>query len=495
MKITFLTPPSFNKNKPAERTAGCTRVVYDMPNIYELTVAAVLEKDGFDVHYKNFVLDRGSKEDCCEFLRKDDSNVYIIWTVNLSLETDLQVQKIVKEESPSSAKIVFVGPGATYFVNHILEGDPRSVVVRGEPEATVLELFRFFRDNALGEGDNVEELDQLWRGILGISFTSSLTNEKVNNAPRPLIRNLDELPFPAIHFIKQYEFFNPKLKVSPYMSMVGSRNCPFHCIYCVPSSLTFAREIEYKKEHDGKKPPIGFRSTDNVVAEIESLVQQGFRAIGFMDDNFIVTARRLRPIGEALKKHDIAWGCQARVDAITEEIASMLHDYGCRYVDLGVESFNDDILKYIKKGITRAQIYEAVHLLKKYDVPVKLNILIGTSPLETEETVKDTLKRAKALKVDQVMFNIVSPFPATEFYDMAKKNGWIEGGEYKPTDVQRDSILNYPNLSSEQMERLLFRNNLRFFLSPSFIWKNIRRFSSFKEFFAALKALKVKLFG
>lgn len=279
------------------------------------------------------------------------------------------------------------------------------------------------------------------------------------------------------------------------MAMVTSRNCPFHCIYCVPSSLTFAREIEYKKDHNGKKPPVGFRSPENVVAEIEKLASLGYKAIGFMDDNFIVTSKRLQIIGEALKKHHIVWGCQARVDAITEEIAAMLQEYGCQYVDLGVESFNNEILKYIKKGITEEQIYKAISLLQKYKVPVKLNILIGTSPLETVETIKDTFRKVKKLKVSQVMFNIVSPFPATEFYDIAKSNGWIEGGEYVPTDVQRNSILNYPSLSSRQMERLLFQNNLRFFLSPGFIWENIRKFSSFSDFYIALKALKVKLFG
>ena len=277
--------------------------------------------------------------------------------------------------------------------------------------------------------------------------------------------------------------------------MVTSRNCPFHCIYCVPSSLTFAREIEYKKEHDGRKPPVGFRSVENVVEEIDQLAAQGYKAIGFMDDNFIVTEKRLKGIGEALLRHGIAWGCQARVDAITDNVAAMLKEYGCQYVDLGVESFNDDILRYIKKGITEEQIHRAIALLKEHGVPVKLNILIGTSPLETKETIKDTLRKAKALKVDQVMFNIVSPFPATEFYDLAKENGWIEGGEYVPTDVQRNSILSYPNLSSKDMERLLFRNNLRFFLSPAFIWRNIRKFSSFKEFCGAAKALWIKLFG
>lgn len=482
MKVTFLTPPSLDKHKPAERTAGCTRVVYDMVNIYELTVAALLERDGFDVRYKNFVLDKASPADCFAFLEGDDSDVYFLWTVNLSIPTDRQVEAFIHSRR-ADAWCIFLGPGGTYFTSSLLS-HPRSLVVRGEPEETVHELMQLLRDG----GD--------WRGVKGISYLPDGSGDGIaSNPPRPLIKDLDSLPFPAIHFVKDHVFFNPKLKVTPYMAMVTSRNCPFHCIYCVPSSLTFAREIEYKKEHDGRKPPVGFRSVENVVEEIDQLAAQGYKAIGFMDDNFIVTEKRLKGIGEALLRHGIAWGCQARVDAITDNVAAMLRKYGCQYVDLGVESFNDDILRYIKKGITEEQIHRAIALLKEHGVPVKLNILIGTSPLETKETIKDTLRKAKALKVDQVMFNIVSPFPATEFYDLAKENGWIEGGEYVPTDVQRNSILSYPNLSSKDMERLLFRNNLRFFLSPAFIWRNIRKFSSFKEFCGAAKALWIKLFG
>jgi anaerobic magnesium-protoporphyrin IX monomethyl ester cyclase len=141
------------------------------------------------------------------------------------------------------------------------------------------------------------------------------------------------------------------------------------------------------------------------------------------------------------------------------------------------------------------QIFDAVHLLKKYKVPVKLNILIGTSPLETIDSIKNTLSVAKKLKVSQVMFNIVAPFPGTEFYEMAKMNNWIVGGDYVPTDVQRNSILNFPNLSSKDMERLLFWNNMKFFLRPSIVLSHLIKFRSFREFKAALKALKIKLFG
>ena len=238
MKITFLTPPALDGQKPAERTAGCTRIVYNMPNIYELTVAALLEKEGYEVCYKNFVLDDASKEDCFNYLKSDDSQIYIFWSVNLSIDTDTQIRKYIQEVRPE-AICIFVGPGATYFINMFLTGN-NAIVVRGEPEETVQELIACI----------AQKKD--WSEIRGISYRNLETNAVVNNPPRPLIKNLDELPSPAIHFIEKYDFFNPKLKVSPYISMVSSRNCPFKCIFCVPSSLTFAREIEYKKEK-GKK--------------------------------------------------------------------------------------------------------------------------------------------------------------------------------------------------------------------------------------------------
>ena len=277
--------------------------------------------------------------------------------------------------------------------------------------------------------------------------------------------------------------------------MFTSRNCPFRCIYCVPSSLSFAREIEYGKDHDGRKPTIGFRSLQSIEREVEQLAAQGFKAIGFMDDNFIWNEERTRGICDILRRHNIVWGCEARVDAITEPIAKMLGESGCRYIDLGVESFDPGILEYVKKGITPDDIYRAVDMLKRHRVPVKLNILIGSSPLETRDTVKHTLREVKKLGVDQVMFNIVSPFPGTKYYTICKENGWIKGGDYKPTDVQRESILNLPNISAREMERLLFRNNISFFLRPAFIIKQMRRFSSWSEFAASLKALKIKLFG
>lgn len=479
MKLTFIVPPCFDHKQPAERTAGCTRVVYLAPNIYELSVAAVLEQNKADeVVYKDFVYNPTTPEQLDAYFAADDSDIYLIWTVNLSIATDLSTIGVMRRHRPD-VPVILMGPGPTHFTAKCLV-DENVYVVRGEPEESVAELVE-----ALREGKSPA-------GVAGVSWFHD--GRVVNNRPRPLIADLDALPFAARHLTGGAVYHNPKLKTGPYTTMITSRNCPYKCIYCVPSSLTFAREIETRRE-TGHKPKIGFRTPANVEKEVALLAAEGYRAIGFMDDNFIWNEQRTAEICAIMKKYGIVWGCQARADAITEPIARVLAESNCRYVDLGVESFNEEILKYIKKGETADDIRRAVALLKKYGVPVKLNVLIGSSPLETRETVIETLRESTRLGADQVMFNIVSPFPATEYYTICKENGWIATDDYVPTDVQRESILNLPHLSSREMERLLFRNNLRFFLSPRFVWKQMRRFRSFGEFRAALKALRIKLFG
>lgn len=480
MKLTFIVPPCFDNKQPAERTAGCTRVVYLAPNVYELTAAAVLEQNKADeIRYHDFVYHPTTSEQFDAFFAGDDSDVYLIWTVNLSIPTDLSAIETLRRHRPD-AKVIFMGPGPTHFINRCLP-DRNVYIVRGEPEATLPELVEAIREGRAPEG------------IKGVSWLDG-DGKVVNNPSRPLLKDYDALPFAARHLLGNARYHNPKLKTGPYTTMITSRNCPYQCIYCVPSSLTFAREIESRRE-TGHKPAIGFRSPANVEAEIKMLVDQGYRAIGFMDDNFIWNEERNAVLCEIFRRYGIVWGCQARADAITENVAKDLARSGCMYVDLGVESFNEEILKYIHKNETADDIRGAVALLKKYKVPVKLNVLIGSSPLETRETVLETLRETKRLGVDQVMFNIVSPFPGTEFYKLCKENNWLETEDYVPTDVQRESILKLPHLSSREMEKMLFRNNISFFLRPSFVWRQVRRFRSLSEFGHAFKALKIKLFG
>lgn len=480
MRITFLIPPILVGDRATERVAGCTYTLYPVPNIYELTVAAVIEQAGHEVRYVECVLNNWKKKEFEDFLWKDDSDAYSIYTVNLGIENDLIALGLIRKYR-GNTPVVFMGPAPTYFPEKFLS-DEHSYVVRGEPDYTARDLVNYLDS---GKTDPSE--------VQGVSFYKG--GEIVANQSRELIKDLDELPFAARHLIDptlQSLFSNPKLKLMPYTSMVSSRNCPFKCIYCVPSSLSFARELEYKREHE-RKPPVGMRSVENIVAEIHHLGQQGYRAISFQDDNFIWTAKRLRPIAQALKEYNIIWGCQSRADLINEEICEILVETGCKYVDIGVESFDQNILDYVKKGLKVEDLVQAIKLLKKHNITAKINVLLGTSPLETKETIRKNMRYIRELDIDQVMFSITNPFPGTEFYDLAQDNNWFINGDYSAVDVQKNALLNLPHLTSRQLEKEVNRCNRHFYLNPRFILKNITKFDSFSDFKTASKALYRKL--
>lgn len=479
MKATFLIPPILKGSRATERVAGCTYTLYPVPNIYELTVAAVLEKEKHAVNYIEAVIENWTENDFISFLKKDDSQLYSIWTVNLGKENDLKALSVIRSIKPS-VSVVFMGPSPTYFTEDFLV-DENTYVVRGEPDYTMRELVRVLENN--GDISLVK----------GVSYRRD--KKFFHNQSRELIENLDELPFPARHLIDKDKYHNPKLKKSPYTAVFTSRNCPHRCIFCVPSSLSFARELEYKKIHSCK-PPLKMRSPQNVIDELSLLNQEGYKSISFQDDHFIWGDERTFKICEALKKYDFIWGCQARADQIkNKELIKAMAESGCKYVDIGVESFDQKILDYIKKDIKVEDNIRAIKLLRECGISAKINVLFGASPLETKETINHTRKMIKKLKVDQVMFSACNPFPGTEFFNLAKANGWLSIKNYEAVDVQKQTIINYPHLSNEELARAVYDSNLKFFLSPSFVFKNMLKFRSIGDFFTASKALYRKLWG
>ena len=473
MKITFLVPPPIDGNIP-ERVAGCAYLLYYVPNIFLLNAAAVLEKEGFEVKYIETTIKKWDRGYFLAFLREDLSDVYCFYSVNLSQNTDFQALKNIREIR-KNVPIVFFGPASSDRPAEFVV-DENTYVVRGEPEYTMLELVR-----ALEAKSNI-------KGIKSVSFRSNA--EILHNVNREPIEDLDALPFPARHLLEERDvYYNPKLGKRPFTAVCTSRGCSYRCIYCVPSSLSFSRELEYK-HHVGKKPPVRKRSPKNIIEEFKLLKSQGYKAVNVQDDQFVWGEERTVKICEGIKALDIVWGCSARSDHLNEPIVKAMAAAQCKFIDLGVESFNQEILDYVKKDIDVKKNEEAIKLVKKYGINAKINIMFGASPLETTATIKKNMEEVKRLKVDQVMYNIANPFPGTEFYKIAKENKLFVYGDYKPVNVAKEANIAYPHLGKTDLENAVRRANFEFFLTPRFILKNIRRLGSLDS----LKAMFRKLF-
>ena len=476
MKVQFLVPPA--EGDVPERVFGCAYRRYPMPPIFCLTAAAVLERDGHSVLYADAVLNRWDETTTLSHMRQHAPGVIVIYSVNLSKEVDLQWGEKLLAVLPSLV-IVYMGPSATDKPDGFLF-DERCYVVRGEPEYALRDLLR-----AIARGDPPSE-------VPGVSCRA---DGSLRHAPLRLpIEELDELPFPSRHLVRRNSYYNPKLAVRPFTAVLTSRGCSYNCIYCVPNSLSFAREIDYKRAR-GKKPPVRMRSPENVVAEFQLLADQGYRSVAIIDDNFTWGTRRTVEICEGIKGTGIAWGCLSRADHLNEEIVRAMGESGCRYVDIGVESFDEEVLRWTRKQMDVRRVTEAVHLLRRYGVSPKLNIILGSAPCETEESIRATLEHVEELDPDAVMFSVCNPFPGTDFYDIARREGWITTGDYVPVDVGKESIISYPHLTKETLEALLSEANRRFYLRPRFFLRNLPKLARPREALDAAKSLFRKLQG
>jgi len=474
--VTFLTPPPLTSARAAERVAGCVYGLYPVPNIFILYAAAVVREAGQTVRFKDCAMEKTGRRGFENFIRGDDSPVYAFYTVNLAMETDLEALRIIREIRGTVPLVIFFGPCPTAFPEKFCAQN--TLVVRGEPEATFRDLAR----HGFKTGNFAE--------IAGITY---LDGQIRVNPFRPLIEDPDTIPFPARDLLDKSHYFSPKLQKKPFTAALVSRNCPHQCIFCVPSSHSFATELEYRKFNDDRKPPVRKRSPKNVHEEFQLLKKQGYRSVAFQDDQFIGeedwTVETVRAVGAS----GVEWGCASRVDRINESVVRAMAQNGCRYIDLGIESFRQEILDDIRKGLKVGAIRPAVDLIQRHGIAAKINILFGASPLESKETIRETIRQVQALGADQVMYNIASPFPGTEFYRRAGAAGWFRFGEYVPLDVQKRSIISYPGLSGETMEKLLRQANRRFFLSPKFILKNLWRLRSLGWAFNSARALFIKL--
>lgn len=495
MKITFINPPVWEGTRPVDRVYGCTYALYPIPNIFALGYAAAIEQAGGTAGFIDAPNEKISVEKF-KTIVASETGALSFHSVNLSKEIDLRCHTLIRQLKPT-AWIIFSGPAATDRPDDFLVDD-YTIVARGEPDLILTELSKVLDKNPLTDAD--------LKNIKGISYKRGGKN--IHNITAGLIEDLDKLPFPARHLAKANVYHNPKLPKEPMTAMITSRQCAFQCIFCVPNSIGFAREIEYKRyENNGEiidgdlpkgygkfiKPAVRKRSAESVIAEFKLLKQQGYRSVSIVDDQFLWEEERTMKICEGIEALGIQWGCLARADRVTKKTADAMARAGCRYVDLGIESLNPKTLAYVNKNATVEKMYEGTRLLQEAGIKVKVNMLIGANPDETKAEIWDSIKKVIALKPEIIMFSIVSPFPGTKYYEIAKKEGFMDAGEYHPTSVQHRAITSYKNFSRRDLDRLLWQANAAFYFRPDVIMRNAWRLLHPRSAYAALMALKEKM--
>jgi len=471
MQITFIIPPVLDNTANVDRCFGCNYNIYFLPLLPVLYSATIIKETGESVSIIDFAALGKSEQDFKDFISKDGSELYVFYTVFLSQKTDLAARDFIRRERPN-ARFIFFGPQATYAAGGFLDRED-TVLVRGEPEFTMRELVSAFARGAD------------FSALRGISFKSAEGLRE--NPPAALIADLDTLPIPDRTLLDHTPYSNPKLSRLPHTAALTSRGCFGQCWYCVPNSLSYARELEYKK-YQGHKPPARLHSASRVIEEFHAIAGLGFKSVSIIDDQFLWDEARTLEICRGIKGLGLEWSCLCRPERITKNAAEAMAEAGCGYVDIGTESFDEAVLASIQKDMSPADTRKAVATLRQAGIEVEINILLGATPVETEESIKKTLREVRRLNADYVLFSIANPFPGTEFYQAAKSRGWMYYGDYVPADPAKNSIISYPHLSKKKLERLLAHAYLSFYLDPRYLVKQALKIRSVSEFKSKLRA-------
>ncbi|MGR3310285.1 MAG: B12-binding domain-containing radical SAM protein [Candidatus Brocadiales bacterium] len=489
-KIHFLIPPMPPEanGKSPDRIFGCNYAFFFQHNIFILYPATLLKKAGYNVR----VIDCAIENETIDSALKDKADAYVFYSVFLSREIDIKTANVIESTVSNDIPIIFMGSDPTYCPENYLLS-PNRFVIRGEPEYSLLDLINnlshsftepFACHSERSEESHLSTQEKLHTcDISKVEGISWYANEKViHNQYRKYIEHLDSLPFPDRTLLKNpQKYFNAKFQKLPSTTILTSRGCAFKCYFCVPNSLSFARELEWKRWTESK-PPVTKRNVNNIVEEFREVADSGYNSVFILDDQFVWGKARTLEILEGIKDLNLEISLLARPDMLTDkELVNKMAEAGIRHVDLGVESFNEDILRDIRKDLDVSTIEKSISHLKEVNIKPEINVMLGASPLETEETIKDTLEKVKRYDVDIVHAKICAPFPGTEFHDIAKKSGWMITKEYVPIDTACDSLISYPHLSREKQIKLLKTFYRKHYFNPRYLIKHLAALKSFRE--------------
>ena len=260
------------------------------------------------------------------------------------------------------------------------------------------------------------------------------------NPDRAFVRHLDDLPTPRHELLPLSEYRAP-LVGGPYAFVVTSRGCPAGCRFCI-KHVSYGNSVRY-------------RSPENVVDEIEALVALGVRRIHMYADLFTVNRGHVLGICDEILRRglEIRWTCNSRVDYVDAEMLERMAAAGCWMISWGIESGDDAMLRRMHKGTTIELVDRALRAARAAGIKNYGYFIIGL-PGETEATIRRTISFAKTLPLDLALFHIAAPHPGTPFFFEVVEQGWFRPGTcWEDVDMDRSTVLDYPNLRAEDLER------------------------------------------
>ncbi len=346
--------------------------------------------------------------------------------------------------------IIVGGAFATMNADRILKDCPDlDCVGVGEGE----ELLPDYLDH-LDDPGSVASL--VWRHAGGI----------VRNPSRPLIRDLNQFPYPdrtslPIDYIESLPLDVPAvLSLDKFCTMQTSRGCPYSCIYCDIPTLS-----------QGKWR---YRSAEHVLGEMQQLNDMGYRSIYLTDDHFLLNRKRISEVCHGIMDRGLKfhWGCEGRVDAVAVDQLPIMKQANCNFLAFGVEAGTQKVLDRLHKRQTLKQVEDAVSEAKRQGIERVHGFFVIGSPGETRKDIAASFRFAARLKLDTFGFNRLCAYRGTPLWQEYVERGiidderdwdkWFKCSDIDPTAlssavVNQVRMRGYARLFARRLSRRPFR--------------------------------------
>ena len=440
MKVFFVHPhgSNFIPGMP-----DITTIFNLMPPLGLLSIAAVLEKNSIQVGVIDCYATPETAEEVVDKLLHHKPDIVAFSCTTSSFLEGYRVAELLKKRRPETITVVG-GAHACTIGASLLDSYPAvDYLVIGEGEMTMLEL-------ALNTSGRVEDISGIAYRRDGIGTLS---------APRELIANLDELPFPAYHLLPgfpgRYTLPLFSFPTTPNSSIISSRGCPYACSYCDRS--VFSRGFR-------------FNSPEYIVEHVAMLNRvYGIRHVFFYDDLFTFDRNRVARFCELkkLRSLDVTYNCIARLEHVDEELLALLKRSGCWQVNFGIESGDPVVLKKHRTFFGLDDVGRKLRMVRDAGMRVKGLFMIGL-PGEDEAAIRRTIDYALTLPLEEINVTKFTPFPGAPVYKTIRDQGDFE--ENWPLMNCMNFVFVPHGMTKDQLENLYNEFISRFYRRPHIHW-------------------------
>jgi radical SAM superfamily enzyme YgiQ (UPF0313 family)/GT2 family glycosyltransferase len=391
-----------------------------------LSLGSYLEQHGVEVEYFDERIHKKQRFE--DLVNRKPILIGLSTMTCFQIKNTLRLAKLARSID-QGIPLVWGGTHPSMMAEQTLESEFVDFVVKGEGEQTLLELVKGMQ---AGKTD--------YSNIHGLGWKSSGKNGM--NEDRDFL-DINDLPFPYDGKGREIllEYIRRSGDTLENIGYESSRGCPHKCGFCY--NVYFHKNV------------CRVKNVEKVRSELLKLKEMGVHKMTFYDDTFLAGKKdMMENILPLLKEMEFKWIANVRINTFNDDLLRKFKESGCVYLFFGVESPDDDVLKYIRKGQNRRMIDEGIETVSKGDIPTLYSLIIGL-PGETEEQMNRTLDFADEIRRRhpgaEVPIQPYVPLPGTLLYQEALKYGFkapthLEGWKNFTNDEVRNPWIKNPRL-------------------------------------------------